>query len=236
MRKNTLVLAVFIFFGLSHTSLMAQFQFNVDLVSRYIWRGFDLNPYEKPALQPSLDYRFGNSGFATRIWASFSFENKTYTEFDLFLTYDFKIKDQVSLTAGFIHYGWYFVDNFRFEDDTSHEIFLKAGLPEFFLNPSLTIYYDFTNGDGFYFLLDSSYSQKITNFVGAKLSASLGYNAGQWLAEETDPGFSDLNLGAALPFKFGRFSISGFANYTFVLLDAIGKENHFWYGISLDIK
>lgn len=236
MKKLILISTLFGLFVLSPPRLPAQLSFRADLVSRYIWRGFDLNPYKQPALQPSLNYKFGNSGILAGIWSSISFEDKNYNEIDLYLMYRHKIWDHVLLETGFIHYGWYNVENFTFKDDTSQEIFLKAGLPEFFLNPSFTIYYDFTNGDGFYFLLDSYYSQNITDFLGTRFSASLGYNAGQWLAEDTEPGFSDLNLGVALPIALGRFSISGFANYTLVLLEALGKENHFWYGISLIYK
>ena len=228
-------LVLIIFIGIS-LPLPADFKYNLTCSSSYIWRGFDLNPYKKHVLQPSLEYRFGNSGFSAGVWSSFSFENKQANEIDLILTYDFEIFDQMLLETGFIHYGWYFMDYFRFKEDTSQEIFLKAGFSEMFLSPSFSVYYDFTNGDGFYFLVDSFYSQKITGFMEAKLSSSLGYNAGQWLAEGVDHGFSDLNFGITLPITIGKFSISGFAHYTFVLLEAIGKENHFWYGVYLTYK
>jgi hypothetical protein len=65
---------------------------------------------------------------------------------------------------------------------------------------------------------------------------TFGYNGGQWLAEGTETGFSDLNLGAVLLFKFKRFIISPFSRYTFVLLDGVSNGNHFWFGISLTFK
>lgn len=70
-------------------------------------------------------------------------------------------------------------------------------------------------------------------YLAADLTASLGYNGGQWLDEGGDPGFSDLNFALTLPLQSGRFQIAAFANYTIVLLDAIGEDNHFWFGISL---
>ena len=58
----------------------------------------------------------------------------------------------------------------------------------------------------------------------------------QWLADGVEPGFSDLSLGITLPVTVGRFKISALATYTVVLLDAVGKDNHFWYGITVDYK
>lgn len=215
------------------TQLKAGFSYQVDFVSRYIWRGFDLNPNKKPALQPSITYAFGKSGLSFTLFTSFSFEDKNTNEIDFFLDYEFKTSADFSLSAGFFNYGWYFRDNFKFKDDTSQEIYVSAGLPNLFLCPRFTAYYDFGNGDGFYFQLETGHSLKLSENVNLDLSASLGYNAGQWLAEGVDRGFSDLNLGAAFPFKVKRFEITPFATYTFVLLDAIGSENHFWFGISL---
>jgi hypothetical protein len=83
-------------------------------------------------------------------------------------------------------------------------------------------------------LLGISHSNLLAKFhFQTSFSASLGFNGGQWLAEGTDPGFSDLNIGITLPYAWDELRIIPFANYTFVLLDAIGKENHFWFGISM---
>jgi uncharacterized protein (TIGR02001 family) len=219
--------------GLLCTNLKADIQFQADLVSRYIWRGFDLNPYKKPVFQPSMTYEFGKGGLSLDVWMSFSFVNKELNETNLTLAYTRKLTDQFSLKAGLIHYGWYFAPNFRFEDDTSHEVFAGVEMPEIVLRPAVTIFYDFTNGDGFYALLETEYSFQPVTFLETSLFASLGYNGGQWLAKETDPGFSDLNIGISLACAWKEFRIIPFANYTIVLLEAIGKENHFWFGISL---
>ena len=187
-------------------------------------------------IQPSVGYAFDKSGLAIEFWSSFSFENKEVDEFRLYLTYEKILSEYFSLKAGLIHYGWYFAPEFSFEDDTSHEVFVSASLSKILIDPSLTVFYDFTNGDGFYILLEAGYCFKLLEPVGIALSASLGYNGGQWLAEGVDPGFSDLNLGVTLPVTVGRFRISVLATYTVVLLDAIGKDNHFWYGVTVDYK
>jgi uncharacterized protein (TIGR02001 family) len=216
--------------------LQADFRYQVDFTSRYIWRGFDLNPSKQPALQPSFEYSCGDCGFTLNFWSSISFNDKSNHEIDLNFTYDFKLSEDFSLSAGFTFYGWYFVDNFSFRENTSQEVFVSAGLPKLFFQPRLTVFYDFGNGDGFYVLLESLYNHLFSKSLQISLAASLGYNGGQWLAEGVGPGFSDFNLGIALLLKTGRFAFSPFTRYTFVLLDAIGTENHFLIGISLIYK
>jgi len=229
-----ILIAVLVISPVFHPSILrAEIQAGLDFSSRYIWRGFDLNPYKEPVLQPSLDYFFGNSGISLQFWASLSFQNKEAHEFDLTLSWQRKIRDRLDLSAGFIHYGWYTTPNFRFGDDTSHEFFLMAALPDIFFQPELAFYYDFTNGDGIYLQLEVSRDVKIFKTLGGNFSASIGYNGGQWLAEETQSGISDFNCGISLPLRIDRFQIAPFFNMTAVLLEAIGKEIHWWYGISV---
>ncbi|UCE40824.1 MAG: hypothetical protein JSV17_15470 [Candidatus Aminicenantes bacterium] len=233
LKKLVFLAALLCLLGLFRTNLKAEIQFQADFVSRYIWRGFDLNPYKKPVFQPSITYEFGNSGLSLDAWMSFSFANKELNETRLTLAYARRLSEQFTLKAGIIHYGWYFAPNLRFEDDTSHEVFASVGMPEIVLQPAITFFYDFTNGDGFYVLLKTRYSFDPVKFLKTSFSASLGYNGGQWLAEGSDPGFSDLNIGLSLAYAWKEFRIIPFVNYTILLLDAIGKENHIWFGISL---
>ena len=221
---------------LSCPFLKGDFLYRVDVTSRYIWRGFDLNPSKQPALQPSFEYSCGDCGFTFNFWSSFSFNNKDYNEIDLSFSYDFKLSGNLSLNAGFIHYGWYFVDDFSFNKDTTQEIFVAAGLMKLCFHPRLTLFYDFGNGDGFYLLLESHFLKKFSKTIEAVLYGSLGYNGGQWLAEGSDPGFSDANLGADLTFRFGRVTMTPFLRFTRVLLEAIGRQTHFWFGISVSFQ
>jgi hypothetical protein len=211
--------------------LIANFNYQLNISSSYIWRGFDLNPTQKMVVQPSVDYSFGKSGLALNLWGSFSFFNRETNEIDLTLSYTFKAAKNFSLKAGFIHYCLYLAENFSFENDTSQELFISAELPNTITHPSLTIFYDFTNGDGFYLQLETGHSISITPSVQTDFSASLGYNGGQWLAEGVDPGFSDLNIGLAMSLKYKDWIITPYANFTFVLLDALGNDNFFWFGI-----
>ena len=237
MRKNILafILGMAMVLWIS-PDLMGYFQYRVDFTSRYIWRGFDLNPNKQPALQPSLEYGCGDCGFTFSLWSSFSFSDRNANEIDLAFTYDFRLRGNLSLNAGFIHYGWSFVDNFSFREDTTQELFISAALPKLCFHPRLTVFYDFGNGDGFYILLEGSYAHRFSGSVKGVLSGSLGYNGGQWLAEGSDPGFSDANLGADLIFRLGRFTVSPFLRLTRVLLEAIGRQTHFWFGLSISYQ
>lgn len=237
MKKTILICLSILIFNLSIPNfLQADFRYQVDFTSRYIWRGFDLNPNKQPALQPSFEYSCGDCGFTLNFWSSISFNNKDANEIDLNFTYDFKLSENFSLKAGFIFYGWYFVENFSFKDNTSQEVFVSAGLPKLFFQPRLTVFYDFGAGDGFYVMLDTLYNHWFSRSWQLSLSASLGYNGGQWLVESVNPGFSDFNLGLSLLFKTGRFELSPFTRFTFVLLDAIGTEDHFIFGVSVIYK
>ena len=213
----------------------AQLTLKSDLVSSYIWRGFDLNPYEEPVFQPSLTYGSNDSGFSLELWSSFSFANKELHEVDLVLTYRKVLGHSLDLSAGLIHYGWYWAPNFRFEDDTSHEIFVGAGLRLLPIYPHLTVFYDFANGDGLYILLESEASLPLLTWLDTVFHASLGYNGGQWLSEGTDPGFSDLNLRISAPFSVGRLRFSPYVQYTNVLMEAISREDFLVYGISASL-
>jgi len=227
---------VFILIFFSHDLFAADILFNMDFSSRYIWRGFDLNPYRKPVIQPSLDWKIGQSGLSINIWSSLSFVSKEFNEVDLTLSYGKELTKGLLMETGLIHYAWYFTEDFEFKDDTSHEFFVSLGFPKIFFSPSLVFFYDFTVGDGFYTQLDIGYSLEVQKSFSAGLHSSLGYNGGQWLAEGVDAGFSDLNFSSSLVWDVGRLSLGASAHWTIVLLDAIGQENHFWFKISLSLN
>ena len=235
-RKIFSLIIGFILFISCSAALVADLEYQLDFTSRYIWRGFDLNPNKQPALQPSIEYSCGDCGFTFNLWSSISLNNNDYHEIDLNFTYKLKISRDLILGAGFIFYGWYFIEDFSFSENTSQEVFFSAALPNLFFHPKLTVYYDFANGDGIYVLLESQYTHQFSGSIKASFLTSLGYNGGQWLAEGTEPGFSDLSFKFSPSLKLKRFTISPFACYTFVLLEAIGTENHFWFGVSVIFK
>jgi len=228
-RVAAIIIGVLLLCIIDAAGLLAGTAYQLTFSSRYTWRGFEMNPPNKPVLQPSITYTFGESGFSANAWGSFSFENKELNELDLTLSYSFASSEHVSLAVGFIHYGWYFAEGFRFEDNTTQEVYVSAGLPKVFLSPRVSFYYDFNNGDGYYLLLGVGHSLPVSGRLSLELAASCGYNGKQWIEES---GFSDLNLGASLPLKINKFTVTPFLNVTFILLDAVnpGVDNEISFG------
>jgi hypothetical protein len=211
----------------------AELEVGVEYSSSYIWRGFDLNPNQRPIVVGGAAYGFGRTGIALEAWGIFSFADREVNEFDLVLSYTYPGLKSVELTGGLIHYGWYFAEDFRFGYDTSHEAFLRAVLTGLPFRPSLEVFYDFTNGDGLYARLGAEQSFRLWKMLGLRVRGSLGYNGGQWLAEGAEPGFSDLDLGLELPVGLGRLRLVPFFRETFVLLKAIGRRSYSVYGLAL---
>jgi hypothetical protein len=236
MRKKHLVL--FVLIVLLSTQLVGKsFSFQLDLTSRFIWRGFDLLPDNNSALQPSLAYDFGDSGFSLNVFTSFALTDreiyKYSDEIDLTLTYALKTQESLSLVLGFTNYGWWFDDDFTFENNTTQEFFVELGFPKVPFSPTLTAFYDINLGDGLYVKLAGGHSLPLSGELNLDLAATLGYNAGMFLPEGADTGFSDLTIGASLPLKLGGLTLSPFVNYTFVFLDAVNEDNELWFGASL---
>lgn len=231
--KKWIVVVIFIAVAVNLNGGSGKLEYQVDLVSSYIWRGWDNIPKNKPAFQPSVTYEFGDSGLSANAWFSLSFENdSSLHELDLTLEYSLDFSESISLTLGYMHYTWPLTRGFTFKEDTSNEVYVIATFPRLVFNPEISIFYDYHNGDGLYASLAMSHTLKLNEKNDAHLSATLGYNDGMWLEGE-EIGFSDLNLGAAVPFKIGKVEFIPSINYTIVFLDEISEDNHLWAGFSL---
>jgi uncharacterized protein (TIGR02001 family) len=219
---------------ISAASAAAQISFQIDTMSRYIWRGFNLFAPDNAAFQPSATYKFGESGFSANVWTSFSLGDRAIykydDEIDLTLAYAFKTPEDYSLSVGLIHYGWYNDRHFTFRHSTTQEFFVTAGLPKAFFQPSLSVYYDVNMGTGLYACLKVGQSLPLSESLPLNLSACLGYNSRQWI---NTSGLSDLTFGATLPIKAGAMTIAPLVNYTFVFLKEVNPRNELWFGLSL---
>ena len=86
-------------------------ELELSLYSRYIWRGFDLNPQNRRVLQPSLTIPIGGNGLAVNLWGSFSFADRDLDELDLTLSWRFQVGNRYHVTVGAVQYGWYLSRN-----------------------------------------------------------------------------------------------------------------------------
>lgn len=208
----------------------------VDAVSRYIWRGFDLYPENKPAFQPSVTFDFGNSGLSVEAWFSFAAANraeyKTADELNLIVSYALPTGENLAVSAGLIHYVYYRTPGFTYRNDTSREVFVEAGLPNVFARPSLAVYYDFDLGDGLYAQLSGSLDAPLSETIVPELSLALGYNGKQYQKEKA--GFSDLSCTLSLPLQAGGVTLTPFCNLTFIFLRAVNpSKSEFSVGLSI---
>ena len=142
--------------------------FSAALASRYVWRGQILS--EGLVLQPTVGITLG--GFGANLWSNVDLDNNeedddgiVMNETDLTLNYTLPV-GPVSLTGGFIHYD--------FDGGDTQELYLTGALATL-LNPSLSLYYDFDEGDGLFAILAASHGFPVGP-VSLTAGASLGFN------------------------------------------------------------
>ena len=110
------------------TNLFAQSSLSLsaggDLVSRYIWRGLEIN--SAPNLQPAVEGSIG--GFAVGFWGSYAFSERTSTdELDFYAGYT--ISTESAGDIGLLFTDYYFPTGSRisdFSDTSSH--YLEAAV------------------------------------------------------------------------------------------------------------
>jgi uncharacterized protein (TIGR02001 family) len=165
-------------------------------VSDYDFRGFSQSAKD-PALQASLDYAFGESGFAIGAWGSnVDFDNDADMELDLYAGYTGEINDTFSWTTGAVYYMY--PDSEDAGDFAEIYLGLNAGnfgFKQWYTN-------DLFGGN-----IDALYSEaNYTQPLGEKLSLAfhLGYAYGDgWEDIET------MDYAVQLNFALGNFNLFG---------------------------
>lgn len=225
------VVGMVLIFPLLHASPL---ELELGMHSRYIWRGFDLNPQNRRVLQPSLTIPIGGRGLSVNLWGSFSLSDRDLDEVDLTLSWRFPVGDCFHITLGAVQYGWYFSRDFSWRDHTSREIFVSLEKESQGIQPVFSVFWDVANGSGVYALAGISYRHELCCGCGTSLefSATLGYNHRQWI---TTSGFSDLDLGVSAPWKMRRVTLTPTAHVCVILLDEVnpGTNLEIWGGISI---
>ncbi len=203
----------------------------VDLVSRYIWRGFDLLPENHPAIQPSLTIDLGASGFSLNVWSSFALAHRAVfkhsDEIDVTLSYSFKVAEGWELAAGFTNYCYWFADDFKFRDNTSQEVYATVAGTDLPLSPTLSVYYDFNLGSGLYVTLGGSHELKISENVNVEVGGLIGFNSRQYIDKT---GFSDIDLYARVPLAVGKLTLTPSFNVMIPLLGEVNEDVEIWFG------
>jgi hypothetical protein len=208
----------------------------IDLVSRYIWRGFDLLPDNHMAIQPSFTVDLGESGIALNVWSSFALANrgdfKYCDEIDLTLSYDVAMPEGWELSAGFILYGYWFAEDFRFKDSTSPEVFASLTRTDLPLSPQLCVYYDFNLGSGLYVTLGGGHEWKLSEKTSVEAGALIGFNSRQYIDRT---GFSDIDIFVKAPLVLGRATLTPSLSVMVPLMDEVNEDTEIWFGFTAAI-
>ena len=144
---------------------------SVDIMSNYVWRGQKLS--NSWVIQPLVAITHGS--FGANIWANYDSDSKIdegdghgeVTETDVTLNYTHSI-NKLTLTGGYIYYA------LSGANDTQ-EIYLSAGY-DTLLKPTLTIYYDFDEGNGAFIIASIGHSFETSKGIALNLGASASYN------------------------------------------------------------
>ncbi len=214
------------------TSLPAKAQVSgsAAFVTKYIWRGYNL--VDGPAIQPSLDFGFGDSGFSANVWYSAGLSDRDISsaadELDFTLDYSASFVNGAGLSLGLIYYTFPNQDDFEFDDHTTQEVYVAftPGVP--YLAPTLTLYRDFNLGDDWYatFGIDQSVEAG-EGSIGA--SAVLGYNNGQFSANS---GLSHIELSVYAAIPAGVVDISPSVTFVGLFEDTVNPDNEIFFSLN----
>ncbi len=178
---------------------------SVGVFSNYVWRGQKLS--NSLVVQPSVSISYDN------LDSDYS-DDFEHTETDFTLDYALSMK-KLNFNIGYIYYG------LEGAADTQ-EVYLSIGydLP---LNPVITVYYDFDEGDGGFAVLSVGESIEIASGISLNLGASASYNLNNRVmgTDKTGDEFSNFyngELSASVTIPIGKsLSIEPSVAYSFPL-------------------
>jgi hypothetical protein len=147
---------------------------SVDVMSNYVWRGIKVS--NSWVVQPSVGITYGD--FGANIWGNYDSDvaevtsngetgHGEMTETDFTLTYAKSI-GKFTLGGGYIYYAF---DGYN---DTQ-EVFASAAY-DMLLNPTLTVYYDYDEGNGAFITASVSHTFSLPKDMSLKLGALVSYN------------------------------------------------------------
>lgn len=209
-------------------------------LSKYVWRGLNLT--DGTVWQP--DAWVSAYGFTFNVWGNMDLTDINdhegeFNEVDYTFNYAGEY-DKLSYTGGVIHYAF---PNTDF--NSTWEAYGSLGY-DTLLQPSLNVYYDFDEADGFYGMLALGHSFELPQVaesvtMSLDLSTHVGFASKNWNAfyygaEET--AFVDYVAGVTLPIGIGEhLTVSPSVSYSTVLdktlrTNAVNDHN-FIYGATV---
>ena len=197
---------------------------DVDLTyaSKYIWRGMDLMPDDEAALSPSITYGIPETEITLNAYGYYNLDASNLDEIDYTIDYTTEISEGYDLSAGLIYY-WLDAGG------STYEAYAGVTLTDILIQPSLTIYYDFDEVEGFYANLAGAYEVPIDEYTLC-LGAGIGYFNGYGMI---DDGLGDIDLSASMAFDLSEmFTLTPEVHYVIVDEATINSEDEFWFGVT----
>jgi hypothetical protein len=195
---------------------------SVGVFSNYVWRGQKLS--NSFVIQPSVSIAYNN--FSVNVWSNLDSDysdNFEHTETDFTLEYAFSM-DRFNFNVGYIYYG------LESATDTQ-ELYFSVGY-DIMLSPSLTVYYDFDEGEGGFVVASIGHSLTFPSGMVLNLGASASYNLNNEVMGYDNNGdefsnFYNGEVSASLSIPLGKaFTLEPMVAYSFPLSsdaeDAIG--------------
>jgi uncharacterized protein (TIGR02001 family) len=225
------LLTTILLFVASTVSSEAQVSSSLTCVSRYIFRGSDIIPNDRSALQPSLTLSLGESGLWLNIWSAIALVDTDFVELDLIVGYDESLSKDVTLSAGIGLFTFPSYPDYPNKNSTSPEIYLGTTFPSLPLSPRLTAYYDLNLGDGLYLTFDLERSFTLGAQV-LRPTFLVAYTT-QNESFGVDPGFSDVCFGLSTDFPLQRLTLTPCLNYVIVPNETVNQEDEIWAGLTI---
>jgi hypothetical protein len=141
----------------------------VGAFSKYVWRGWEYSE-DSVVVQPSVTV--GYKGFSLNLWGNLDTHNKVteeseYNETDYTVAYDTSIGDY-EIGVGYVYYGVKEVDD-------AAEFYASVCASKCPVAPTLTIYREVSDAQGWYLNLGVSHSFPLMGEITLDLAGSAGY-------------------------------------------------------------
>lgn len=217
--------AIYVTFCTSALGAIPEIEGSVDtyFTDSYFWRAVgDGDPHLQYAFALSTTIR--NLGISLSPWVSHNLDNMDVDEVDYTFDLSYSIAG-VSANGGFIYY------DVTGADETG-EIYGSAGYETdvaklLTLSPQLTLYYDVMEVEKAYLEIALSAGTAFTELLSASISATVGYDLGQYKSDEFDGGPTVLQIGASAEYQI-LDKITLTPGFTYVVgLDDVFESDHF---------
>lgn len=213
----------------SSRNLLENLSVSAMYTSNYIWRDYI---FDYPAIQPSIDYTLGESGFSFNLWGSFFvMDDSSDIQISPSAYYSNGLGNNFVYTLGLIQY----LNPSKYMPRSS-EFILNLGLPNLPLSPSLNNYVHYNkNADldaaiTVYSLFALEHSFTLNNDKSLLVNSSLGARFNSEI--DTKEILRDFNFGLSMPFEGKRMTFILFSSYTYAFQLEVNKQNNFQAGIN----